>query len=107
MVENASNWTFIDQMREPSGGGILRAIGEPYIAPLGDFGWIFYVSLLSIAMVMAYQRSRDMYAPMFVLLVAGAVMSSLLGATARNIGNLLVALSLAGLLIKVWWQRRG
>lgn len=106
MVANATNWTFVDMMREPSGGGILRAMGQPYLTPFGEYEWIFYGVLIAVTMGIAYERSHDIYAPMFVLMVSGAVMSSLLGADARNIGNLLIALAFAGLIIKVWWQRR-
>lgn len=106
MVENATGWTYVDQMREPTGGGIIRGIGETYLDTLGDFGFLFYTILLGLTMAMAYQRSKTTYAPLFVLIVAGSVMSTLLGGVVGDLGNILIGLSFAAILFKVIWSRR-
>ena len=106
-IGNATNWTYVDFMREPTGGGILRAMGEPYFTAFGDFRFLFYVIIVGITMVMSYQRSHDVYAPLFVMMLAGSFMTvGLLGPEAAGIGTLVIAGTIAMILIRILWQRR-
>lgn len=105
MVGNATNWTFVDQMREPSGGGLIKASVQPYLNAFGEFSWMFYFIIVAFSMVMVYQRTNDTYAPLFVLMLAGAVMGPLLGTQGQNIGTLLIVLSLALMIFNAVWRR--
>lgn len=105
MVANETGWKYVDQMRETSGGGIIRAIGETYLDTFGDFRFLFYTILLGTTMAMAYQRSHTVYAPLFILVISGSVMSALLGGLVGDLGNVLVGLSITAILFKLIWSR--